>query len=286
MDSRTTTSENGGEVAGQPHRVLLLADARLKGSDFAQELETHIDDLDDVEVMVISPALAHNRIDQELGNIDETLPEAEERLSGVVNELREAGLSTAGMVGDSDPLVALGDGLAQYPADEIVVVSHSGRDAAPGEKGIWERLEADYHQPVTELRIGGEHGTGGTPDVEAVRHAPAHDRTLEEEVRATRNFPPMRPRDVAGIVIGIVGTIALGMIAVAIGTDDDGNLTGRAAVVLLIAIGAFLLNVAHVVGLLFFESVRYHGIWERLFARASMGITTIGLAIALVLWLA
>jgi len=286
MDARTTTSESGREANGQTHRVLLLADALLKGSDVVRELGAHVDDLDDVEVMVVSPALARKRIDQELGNIDETLPEAEERLTGVVNELREAGLSTAGMIGDADPLVALSDGLARYPADEIVVVSHVDRDAAPGEQGIWDRLESDYHQPVTELRIGGDDGTPGAPDVEAVRHAPAHERTREEEIRETRNFPPMKPRDVAGIVIGIVGTIALGMIAVAIGTDDDGNLTGRAAIVLLIAIGAFLLNVAHVIGLLFFESVRYHGIWEKLFARASMGITTIGLAIALILWLA
>ena len=93
--------------------------------------------------------------------------------------------------------------------------------------------------------------------------------------------------DIAGILIGFIGTVALGMVAVAVGTEDGGgNLSGSAAIVLLIAMGAFLINVAHIVGLLFFESVRYSGIWQKFMARLSIGITTIGLAVSLVLWLA
>jgi hypothetical protein len=75
------------------------------------------------------------------------------------------------------------------------------------------------------------------------------------------------------------------MIAVAIGNEDNGELSGAAAVVLLIAIGAFLINVAHIVGLLFFESVRYTGIWERFMSRMSIFVTGTGLAVALILWL-
>jgi hypothetical protein len=51
------------------------------------------------------------------------------------------------------------------------------------------------------------------------------------------------------------------------------------------AIGAFLLNVANIIGLLFFESVRYTGIWEKFFARTSIVFTTIGVAVALFIWL-
>ena len=54
----------------------------------------------------------------------------------------------------------------------------------------------------------------------------------------------------------------------------------------MIAMAAFLINVAHIVGLLFFESVRYTGIWEKFMARASILITTVGLAVSLILWLA
>jgi len=267
------------------HRVLLLADEVVRGSDVADELRAHIGPDTEVETYVISPAISHSTVDQELGNVDDALPEAGDRMNAVVSELNSAGLHAQGVIGDADPLVAIGDGLAEFAADEIVVVTHVDGDADPAEKGIWDRLKSDYHQPVTQLKVSGASGSG-IPGVVGANHAPAHERTEEEVIKETRNFPPMKRRDIAGILIGFIGTVALGMIAVAIGDGDDGNLTGRSAVVLLIAMGAFLINVAHVVGLLFFESVRYTGIWEKFMSRASILVTTVGLAISLVLWLA
>ena len=155
------------------------------------------------------------------------------------------------------------------------------------EKNLWDRLGTDFHAPVTQLKVPHPAGGGGIPAVESVEHFSAHQRTEEEIQTETRNFPPLKKMDIAGILIGFIGTVALGMVAVAVGTEDGGgNLSGSAAIVLLIAMGAFLINVAHIVGLLFFESVRYSGIWQKFMARLSIGITTIGLAVSLVLWLA
>ena len=47
-----------------------------------------------------------------------------------------------------------------------------------------------------------------------------------------------------------------------------------------------MINLAHVVGLIFFQSVRYTGPFEKLFARISLIGTPIAVAIAgLLLWL-
>lgn len=278
---KTPTDQAQG---GDPYRVLLLADEEFRGRDLAEELRSHLDRDSEVEIYVISPAMAHSRLDQELGNTDPVLSEAGDRMIAVVEELNRVGFRARGKIGDADPLVAIDDGLAEFAADEIVVVTHSDSEADPAEKGLWSRLQTDYHQPVTQLKVVGA-SAEDVPGVVDVNHAPPHGKTKEEVIRETRNFPPLLRRDIAGILIGFIGTVALGMIAVAIGNDDSGELSGAAAVVVLIAIAAFLLNVAHIVALLFFESVRYTGIWERFMSRMSIVVTGVGLAVALILWL-
>ena len=83
----------------------------------------------------------------------------------------------------------------------------------------------------------------------------------------------MTRRDIIGILVGFFGTVALGLISVAAGTMIAGEDLGPAAAILLLAIGSFLLNAAHIVGLLFFQSVRYTGFWEKFMARISMTYT-------------
>ena len=288
MGSVTTTgdSQRTSPGNGSSHRLLLVADELFRDKDLALELENYLDlGREPVEVMVISPAIAHNRLDQELGNVDGVVPEAADRMAAVIAELNESGFRAWGKIGDSDPLVAIGDGLAEFAAEEIVVVAHVDSEADPAEKGIWDRLSTDFHQPVTLLRVA-HPSAGEVSRVVTSEHAPAHTKTEEEVIRETRNVPPFKKRDLIGVLVGLVGTVALGMIAVAAGTSDEGSLSGSAAAILLIAIAAFLINVAHVVGLIFFESVRYTGTWEKFMARSSMVVTALGLTAALVLWLA
>lgn len=288
METGTTSHDPAGTPSGDvsdQHKVLLVADELFRGRDLARELQNHLDlDAETVDVMVVSPAISHSTLDQELGNVDKALPEAGDRMVAIVEELNEAGFHARGMIGDADPLVAIDDGLAEYPADEIIAVVHTESEKEPAERNIWNRLSTDFHQPVTMIEVT-RPASGAISGVVNARHAPSHERTEEEVVQATRNFPELKRRDMAGILIGFIGTVALGMIAVAAGTKDGGELSGAAAVILLIAMGAFLINVAHIVGLLFFESVHYTGIWERFMARMSIVVTAVGLAVSLVLWL-
>lgn len=270
---------------GSSLKVLLVADEQFRGPEFLDEIRNHIEGRSaQVEVFVITPALASSGLEHELASFDEPIKEAQGRLESIITELKDVGIDAVGQVGDGDPIVAIGDGLREFPADEIVVVGHDSGDRAYAEKDLWKRLHNEFHQPIVALMVGHVDGGGEAPAVERIERDPAHERTPEEIADEERNFPHLRPRDITGMLIGFFGTIALGLIAVAAGSSDDGKLSGAAAAILLLAIGAFLVNVAHVVGLLFFQSVRYEGIWEKFMARLSIIFTAVALVASLLLW--
>lgn len=269
------------------HRILVVADERFRGADFLGELRSHMKVPEaEVEVYVVAPALAHSGVDHEMANFDEPIAEAHTRLDAIVGELKTVGIEAVGHVGDGDPVTAVGDGLREFPADEVIVVSHVDSQRAYAEKDLWERLKLDFRLPISDIQVARPDSEDEIPGAIRVDHEPAKEYTQEEVIRSTRNFPPLTTRDTAGMIVGLLGTFFLGLIAVLANSGTDGPIEGRHAAIILIAIGSFLLNAAHIVGLLFFQSVRYTGIWERFMARLSLGFTSLGLIAALLLWLA
>jgi hypothetical protein len=101
----------------------------------------------------------------------------------------------------------------------------------------------------------------------------------DHEWRASQNLPPLSRQDIVGIVVAVVGTAALILIAV-ISLDHDKSNPYSAVTIarMLIATGALLINMAHVIGIFFFESVDYHGPFQRFLARLS----TVGTFVAVI----
>jgi hypothetical protein len=105
--------------------------------------------------------------------------------------------------------------------------------------------------------------------------------------RFSANLPPLSARDGLGIAVAILGTLALIILAAncedpsVSGEQGLAQFSGGCAIRYLIAGGAFLLNLAHVVGLFLFESVRYRGPFERFFARLSLYGTPLGIVASL-----
>lgn len=74
------------------------------------------------EVFVVAPVLAspfHYLVDDDRAERGD----AEARLVAVVDGLRAAGFDARGRIGDHDPVQALGDALAEFPAVEALVVT-------------------------------------------------------------------------------------------------------------------------------------------------------------------
>jgi hypothetical protein len=121
--------------------------------------------------------------------------------------------------------------------------------------------------------------------------AEADPEVHEGEWRPSKNLPPLSRTDIVGIAVAVLGTAVLVMIAV-ISADGDAsahdfaNYSAVTIARVLIATGALLINMAHVVGIFFFESVDYHGPFQRFFAKLSLygtlGAIVVSLALGLV----
>jgi hypothetical protein len=107
----------------------------------------------------------------------------------------------------------------------------------------------------------------------------------KHEWRASGNWPPLSRMDIVGIAIAGLGTAALILIAAITADHDSGSYDAITIARILIATGVLLINMAHVVGIFFFESVDYHGPFQRFFAGLSMLGTTVALIVSLAIGL-
>jgi hypothetical protein len=105
------------------------------------------------------------------------------------------------------------------------------------------------------------------------------------EWRASENWPPLSREDIVGIAVAGLGTSALILIAVISAGGEDGNYGAVTIARILIATGVLLINMAHIVGILFFESVDYHGPFQRFFARMSLFGTSTAIVVSLAIGL-
>jgi hypothetical protein len=235
----------------------------------------------EVDLRVVVPAVEANAFRHTLGDIDEPKREAEARLGRVLEELRANGIEAAGEVGDPDPIQAAQDALLKEPADEILIFEHEQAQARWFEEGLLEKAEAGLEPPLRVVVLHSD------PDGEE------HVAGIETAGRGTRDpaegheigsayLPGLSRADFAGMVAGIFGTIVAAVLAAAV-TAGDGDVSGRAAVAILIAIGIALVNVAHVVGLVLMESVRYRGGFAKFFRSLSLIGTPLAVVINFVL---
>ena len=276
-----------GESRGGDHRVLVMAGDAVADEELRSEIGKHLAESAS-SVWVVAPAFAKTRLKQVAGDVDEGIADAKERLERTLEVLRAAGIAADGSVGDSEPDRALEDALAIFPADEILLVTHPHDESRWLEDEAFERARSSFEQPVTHVVVEHE---GDHEHVAEVERAPAGREEPPEGARQpVRNFPPMSPRDLAGIAVAVIGTIVLVVLAAACGegagldegAEGDSGLDGCDARTLIA--GAFgLVNIAHIVGLMLFESLGYRGFWERVFSGLSLFGTPLAIVASLLI---
>jgi nucleotide-binding universal stress UspA family protein len=112
------------------------------------------DELDDAEVLVVSPASNASKLAFWVSDADEAIAEAETAQEETVEHLEEAGVDAAGQVGESEPALALQDALATFPADRIIVALHPEGSRDYREDAALGDLESRTGIPVTWLEVG------------------------------------------------------------------------------------------------------------------------------------
>jgi hypothetical protein len=265
------------------HRLLAIVTEDPLGPEPLREIHpggSH-DQGNEVDLRVVVPAVEATAFRHTLGDIDEPRQEAQARLGRVLEELRAKGIDAAGEVGDPDPIQAAQDALLKAPADEIVIFQHEQEQARWFEEGLLEKAEAGLEPPLRVVvlhsdRGGEEHVTGIETSGPGTRD-PAEGHEI-----GSAYLPGLSRADFAGMVAGIFGSIVAAILAGAVAVDND-EVSGRAAVAILIALGIALANVAHVVGLTLMESVRYRGGFAKFFRSLSLIGTPLAVVVNFVL---
>jgi hypothetical protein len=263
------------------HRLLAIVTDDPLGPEPLREISPRGGPVGDVDLRVVVPAVEANSFRHTLGDIDEPRREAEARLGRVLEELRASGFEAGGEVGDPDPVQAAQDALLKAPADEVVIFEHERAQARWFEEGLLEKAEAGLEPPLRMVVLHSD-GNGAGHVVGVERAGPGtHDPAEDHEI-GSAYLPGLSRADFAGMVAGIVGTIVVAILAGAVAVDE-GDVSGRAAAAILIAIGIALVNMAHVVGLTLMESVRYRGGFAKLFRYLSLIGTPLAVATNFVL---
>ena len=131
-------------AAPERGRLLVLADTTAPVPELCDTIAAQLAGRD-AEVLVVAPVLpspSHYVAVDEAG----ARADAEARLARVVAGLRAAGLSASGRIGTDEPVQALGDALADFPAAEVLIVTAG--DGVWLERGLFER--ARPFAPVVE----------------------------------------------------------------------------------------------------------------------------------------
>lgn len=232
-------------------------------------------------VFVVAPPLVDSALEHYMGDIDGAIPEARERLQKTLAQLREAGFEADGEVGDADPIQAISDEIEKFHPDQVLIVGHHDEDGTFAEQGLLEQAQRDLDLPVTELFVEAKGSAPRVVDVE--RTEPGADRDCGW--RPSGNLPPLTKLNVIGIFVAILGTLLLGILAAACFGGGSNHEDWICAARTLIALALALINLAHVVGMLLFQSVRYEGIFSRFFARLSLYGTPLAVVVSLALGL-
>lgn len=134
--------------------VLLVTTVPLGGGDAERILADA--DLAGRQVRVLAPSLNDSKLAFWVSDSDEAIAEAGEAATETAEEIeRSDALLEAAQTGESDPLLAIRDALAEQPADEIVVAYRTGKTASYREDQLEPgNLEREFGLPVRAFHVG------------------------------------------------------------------------------------------------------------------------------------
>jgi hypothetical protein len=106
--------------------VPILITGEISGRSLARELADRGERPDATSVVIIAPAPLQAATAW-ADDIDAGIALAERKVDDLVALLRNQGYTAVGKVGDSNPVRAIEDGLAEFPSKGVIVATHQGR---------------------------------------------------------------------------------------------------------------------------------------------------------------
>jgi hypothetical protein len=136
-------------------RVLVVANETLTGAALQELVELRAGG--GADVLVVAPAL-NGRLAHWSSAEDGARRAAARRLDACLAALEARGIDACGAIGDADPLLAIGDALRIFPADEIVLATHPEGRSHWLERNLVERARTRFAQPIHHVVVDALHG--------------------------------------------------------------------------------------------------------------------------------
>jgi glycine/D-amino acid oxidase-like deaminating enzyme len=130
-------------------KLLILATDPVGADDVRSALPDA--DLEDSEVLVVSPAVNESAVAFWVSDADEAIADAQSAAEETAAALRERGTRARATTGESEPLVALQDALATYRADHVLVFVRDEDEARYREDDVLGEAQRRFDVPVTEI---------------------------------------------------------------------------------------------------------------------------------------
>jgi hypothetical protein len=112
------------------------------------------DEIDAARVLVVSPAVNESPLAFWMSDADEAIEDADEAGGKTAVALREDGVAANSTTGEGEPLLALQDALATFPADRIVIFVRAGDDDRRyREDDVCGEAERRFEVPVTLVTL-------------------------------------------------------------------------------------------------------------------------------------
>ncbi|MFL5842381.1 MAG: hypothetical protein ACJ77Z_18190 [Thermoleophilaceae bacterium] len=133
-------------------RILVIANETIEGDALHDLIAAHAAGRDS-DVIVVAPAL-NSRLRHWLSDEDGARRDADARLARSMDRLADAGITSYGWVGDADPLVAIDDALAIFPADEMIISTHPERRSNWLAHDVVRRARERFGLPTAHVVVG------------------------------------------------------------------------------------------------------------------------------------
>ena len=146
---RSVELSRGGD---ERRRILVVANQTVGGRRLLEEIRNRAGG-GEAEILVLTPALTSSRAAHWASDVDEAIERARQRMELSVIAIEEAGLKARGVVGDSDPNLAIEDALHAFPADEIIISTHPPERSRWLERGVVQRARHEIDLPVTHVIV-------------------------------------------------------------------------------------------------------------------------------------
>jgi hypothetical protein len=111
------------------------------------------EDLEGARVLVVTPALNSSPLAFWMSDSDEAIAEADDAAARTVAALSDAGARASGTTGESEPLTALQDALATFPADRIVIFVSPDDEQRYREDDLAGEATRRFGVPVAQQRL-------------------------------------------------------------------------------------------------------------------------------------